>query len=223
MGLAHAGMAQHGTAVFAHEQVRGKGQRNRQWLSERGQNIALSVVLSPPAGLSGQPFALSAAVACAARTFLSRYAGEDVTIKWPNDIYWRDRKAAGILIENLWQGNQWKTAVAGLGVNVNQSDFGSLAGRAVSIFQITGERMDPVTLARELCRDLEEQYVQVTGDPAATFAEYHRFLYLRGQRHRFRQGSRVFEAVVQEVTAAGELVLQHAVEERFEVGAIEWL
>src|SRR6202012_5219150 len=101
MGLATAGMAPHGTLVFAHDQWAGKGQRGRSWNSNPGANIVLSAVLEPVVLPLQQAFGLSVAVALACRDFFSSYAGSDVTtIKWPNDLYWNDRKAGGILIEN---------------------------------------------------------------------------------------------------------------------------
>ena len=98
MGLVREGMAQHGTAVFAHEQTRGKGQRNKQWLSGNRDNIALSLILNPGRILNTEVFILSMAAANAAFQLINRYIPEELSIKWPNDIYWRDRKAAGILI-----------------------------------------------------------------------------------------------------------------------------
>src|SRR5690349_7360368 len=86
------------------------------------------------------------------------YVDEGINIKWPNDIYWRDRKAAGILIENLWQGSEWKSAVAGIGINVNQTDFGALSSRAVSLSEISGKKFEPMVLAKHLCTILEKKY-----------------------------------------------------------------
>src|SRR5256885_16124829 len=100
MGLVHAGMAQHGTAVFTHEQTKGKGQRNRQWQSQKDQNIAISLVIEPKSLVISELFILSMTIATGVKHFFNSYTNGDVKIKWPNDIYWRDRKAGGILIEN---------------------------------------------------------------------------------------------------------------------------
>ena len=99
--LIHAGMSQHGQAIFAHEQWAGKGQRGRHWVSEKGQNMALSILLQPKSLLINRQFELSAAIALAVHQALVQYVPEYLTIKWPNDLYWQDRKAGGILIENL--------------------------------------------------------------------------------------------------------------------------
>jgi len=132
MGLARAAMAQHGAVVFTHEQTKGKGQRSKGWVSKKGQNLAFSAVVEPNLLRALPPFTLSMAAAVAAHQLVAKYINEDLTIKWPNDIYWRDRKAAGILIENIWQASEWKFAVIGIGLNVNQTEFGELGDRAVS-------------------------------------------------------------------------------------------
>ncbi|HEX6332800.1 MAG TPA: biotin--[acetyl-CoA-carboxylase] ligase [Flavisolibacter sp.] len=223
MGLVHEGMAQHGTVVFTHEQTRGRGQRNRPWLSARDQNITMSVVLEPQGLASSQLFSLSMAVAIAAARFFNKYTAGNVTIKWPNDIFWRDRKAGGILIENVLLGNDWKFAVAGIGLNINQTNFGELGTKAVSLKQITGTDFDPVQLARELCSVVEEAFNHLLRAPGEIPAEYHEMLYKRDEQVRLKKGSRVFDATISHVTPAGQLVVQHSTEERFEVGEVEWV
>ena len=223
MGLVHEGMAQHGTAVFTHEQTRGKGQRNKAWDSQKDQNIALSVILEPSSVVSSGLFVLSMAVAVATRHFFSRHAMDEVTIKWPNDIYWRDRKAAGILIENLWQGSEWRFAIAGIGVNINQTDFGVLGTRAVSLKQITGKSFEPLTLAMELCSEMEAQWQVLKQDGASIAANYRQHLYRLHETVRFKKDNRIFEGTVEDVTLNGQLVVQHAFEESFSVGEVEWM
>src|SRR5215469_5061577 len=97
----HANMAQHGTCYFAHEQTAGKGQRGKSWASEKGANIILSIVLKPYFLQPFQQFYLSACVATATYNFLKGFAPDHLTIKWPNDIYWQNKKLGGILIENI--------------------------------------------------------------------------------------------------------------------------
>jgi BirA family biotin operon repressor/biotin-[acetyl-CoA-carboxylase] ligase len=223
MGLARAAMAHHGMVVFTHEQTKGKGQRNRHWISSKNQNLAMSIVLEPQALKSTDLFALSMASAIAVHGLVTKYTGGDVKIKWPNDIYWCDRKAGGILIENVWQGDQWKFAVVGIGININQTEFGELAQKAVSLKQITGKDLDPMIIARELCLLLEEQYRSLTIDQQAIHEAYRSRLYRLNEKVRLKAASRVFEATVENVTFSGQLVVRHAVEERFEVGDLEWL
>lgn len=222
-GLVHAGMAQGGTAVFAYDQTKGKGQRSREWLSESGKNIALSLILQPPGLALSQAFLLSMATAVGVRNFFAAYAGSETKVKWPNDLYWRDRKAGGILIENVVQGSEWKAAIVGIGININQTSFSQLGTKAVSLKQITGKNYDTLVLAKELCQHLQNAYNLLLRLPTQVAELYRQHLYKLNETVRLKHGSRVFDAQVIDVTALGELLVQHATEERFTVGEVEWV
>jgi BirA family biotin operon repressor/biotin-[acetyl-CoA-carboxylase] ligase len=223
MGLARAGMAQHGTVVFSHEQTKGKGQRSKEWISQKGKNIAMSLLVEPENLYVSELFLLSMMVAISVRDLLSAYIKEGLKIKWPNDIYWRDRKAAGILIENVWQGSEWKFAVAGIGININQTEFGELGLRAISLKEVTGKSFVPVILAKELCKILEEKNQLLISDPSQIKLQYKSHLYKLNDRIKLKKDSRVFEARFTDVTTNGQMVVQHAIEEKFDVGEVEWL
>jgi BirA family biotin operon repressor/biotin-[acetyl-CoA-carboxylase] ligase len=94
--LIHDKLAQHGMAIFSHEQVAGKGQRGKIWFSEKDANILLSILLKPGPLQLSQQFRLSACMAVTVYDFFQKYAGEATAIKWPNDLYWQDRKAGDI-------------------------------------------------------------------------------------------------------------------------------
>jgi BirA family biotin operon repressor/biotin-[acetyl-CoA-carboxylase] ligase len=222
-GLAHAGMAQSGTAVFAHHQTKGKGQRHRKWQGKPGQNIALSVILQPPGLALSQAFLLSMATALGVHRFFSHYAGSETKVKWPNDLYWRDRKAGGILIENIVQASEWKAAIVGVGININQTDFENLDNKAVSLKQITGKEHSPVALAKELCEHLSYTYNLLHKLPTEVKELYRSHLYKLNETVRLKHGSRVFDAAIKDVSSMGELIVQYATEERFGVGELEWV
>jgi BirA family transcriptional regulator, biotin operon repressor / biotin---[acetyl-CoA-carboxylase] ligase len=223
MGLLHAGMARHGTAVFTHEQTKGRGQRNKAWVSAARNNIALSLIIEPTGMNLSQAFLLSKTVATATRHFFNDYTMGGVRIKWPNDIYWNDRKAGGMLIENVIQGSQWKWSIVGIGVNINQTAFDALTGKAVSLKQITGKHFDPLCLAKELCDYVETAFQRIHEDAAGITDDYHRHLYKRDEKIKLKRGPAVFDAIVKEVNDAGQLVAVHTVEEKFAVGEIEWI
>jgi BirA family biotin operon repressor/biotin-[acetyl-CoA-carboxylase] ligase len=223
MGLVHEGLAQHGTAVFAHAQTQGRGQRTKEWLSEPGKNIALTLIIEPKGLNLSESFLLSMAIATAVQQSVTNYLGDYVTIKWPNDIYWRDRKAGGILIENVFQGSNWKYALVGIGLNINQTHFPGLNNKAVSFKQVTGKDFEPVALAKELCALANDWFLKLINNPPSIIESYKGSLYKLNEPVRLRKGTRVFSAVIKDVTTAGELVVQHAMEERFNVGEVEWL
>jgi len=225
MAQAHAGMALHGTQFFAREQWAGKGQRGRSWTSAPGENIVLSTVLQPVNLLITQQFSLSITVALACHDLFSRYAGaEETSIKWPNDLYWRDRKAGGILIENSFKGEQWAFAIAGTGININQASFPETARNPVSLKQITGRPFDAAALARELGACLDLRYEQLmSGEAVHLLSAYNARLYKRHQSVRLKKDNVVFETVVQAVAATGDLLTRDTMPRSFSFGEIEWI
>jgi BirA family biotin operon repressor/biotin-[acetyl-CoA-carboxylase] ligase len=225
MALASASSASHGTLIFAREQWAGKGQRGRTWSSAPGENILLSVVLQPVPLTPSRSFILSASVALACHDFFSRYAAAEFTsIKWPNDIYWRDRKAGGILIENNFQGDRWAFAIAGIGININQVNFPSSAVNPVSLRQITGRDFSAVGLARELGGFLEARYRQLeAGDASGLVLEYNARLYKRGEKVRLKKDNASFETIIRGVSEDGELLTSDTLDRSFRWGEVEWM
>ena len=225
----HAGLTQHGMAFFAHNQEAGKGQRGKEWISEKDANIILSIVIQPDTlPVSGQ-FQLSACTALALHDFFSHYAGEDTSIKWPNDLYWQDRKAGGVLIESIVVSSEsgvgkWEWSVVGMGININQAFFPPELNNPVSLKQITGKIFDPIVLARELCTKLDSYYLQLINEGFENiYAGYLSHLYKKNKVVKLRKDNRVFEALIKTVTPTGQLIIQHALEECIEFGDVEWL
>ena len=223
MGLVHAGMAQHGTAVFAHEQTMGKGQRHKQWLSAPDKNIILSLIVHPFRLKTSQLFLLSMAVANGVHSFFNFYAGNETKIKWPNDIYCCDRKAGGILIENVIQGKAWKHAIIGIGLNINQTDFGNF-NRAVSLKEITGKSYDTVSLAKELLTFLDSSFKEMTADNGAVIKNYHEHLYKWKETVRLIKDEAIIEGYLKGVNMDGMLIIETPTQEMlFKVGEVEWV
>ena len=226
MARAAEGSASHGTLYFAYEQWAGKGQRGRTWTSTPGENIVLSAVIEPVALTFSQAFALSACVALACHDLFSRYAGASATrIKWPNDIYWNDRKAGGILIENSFRGTEWVLAIAGMGININQTGFPESAGHPVSLRQITSRSFDVVGLARELGECLDRRYSELTAGPGAAplIGDYNNRLYRRNEAVRLKKENAVFETIVKGVSAQGQLLTKDVMDRQFTFGEVEWI
>ncbi|MGX5818384.1 biotin--[acetyl-CoA-carboxylase] ligase [Chitinophaga lutea] len=197
-----------GSTWFAMEQTAGKGQRGKQWLSAPGDNIMLTTVLQPALALS-QQFMLSVAVALGTYDFFSKYAGDETCIKWSNDIYWRDRKAAGILIENVLRGSVWQYAIAGVGININTPHFPEQLINPVSLRQITGRSYDTITLAHELCACLEHRCSRL--HPAVFtewLEEYKSRLYRFAEPGLYRIGNDIFQGVIRDVLPDGRLCLE---------------
>ena len=156
----HAQKALSGSVYQTDFQTNGKGQHGRIWESHRGENLLCTYILELNALKQGknwvpsEQLGLSAAVALGTQAFFMEFAGEETKIKKPNDIYWRDRKAGGILIENIVRGTDWTWTVIGIGLNINQTQFSNEAGNPVSLKQITGKDWDIKTMQKKLAEAL---------------------------------------------------------------------
>ncbi len=235
------GLAAHGMAFFAHKQVAGKGQRGKVWASEPGSNIILSVLVKPQGIPLAQQFRLSACVAVAVHEFFVKYGGDDTKIKWPNDLYWQDRKAGGVLIENIVRSHMsqepgaatseptWEWAIVGMGININQPHFPAYLSNPVSLKQITGKNFDTVALAKELCAVLDKKFNELTNDGFENiYQQYLSHLYKKNEKVKLKKDNRVFEAILQTITPTGKLLVQHSIEEKpiaigFDFGEVEWI
>lgn len=222
MAAIENGTAGHGMACFAHEQTAGRGQRGKHWASQKGKNIMMSLILEPRLLKMTSQFHLSAVIANACSLFLSELTGEKINIKWPNDLFWCDRKTGGILIENKFQGSLWKWAVAGIGINVNQVDFDRNLLHAVSLKQVTGKNFNCADLARQL----QERILEKTADDKEldkVLQQYNEQLYKRNELVTLRKGRIKFDTKIKEVSARGRLVTTDSLEREFDFGEVEWV
>lgn len=150
-----------GTIISTAHQFAGKGQRGNTWESETGQNITLSLILYPHFLLAYQQFLLSQSISLAIQSFAAEILGEGVCIKWPNDIYYRDKKITGILIENSLSGKNLASSIVGIGINVNQAHFSPSLQYATSFHQITNKIYDLPDLIQQLSHHIEARYLQL--------------------------------------------------------------
>lgn len=218
------GKASPGMVIFTTEQLAGRGQRGKSWASAKDASIAFSTLLQPEFLTVSQQFLLSQTIALGLHDFLSTYVGSDeLRIKWPNDIYWRDRKLAGILIESvLSSSGQWQWAIIGIGINVNQGKFPEHLPNPVSIRQITGKEFNCEALAHALAQQLTQrlQELQLKG-AEAIHKNYTDCLYKKGELAFFQKKSHSFSAIVKTVLPTGELVLEGQ-PHPFKFGELEW-
>ena len=221
MGQVHAGLAKHGNTWYTHEQTEGKGQRGKHWITTPGQNILQSIVIEPSITDITKTFRLSVVVSLGCYDFFKKYAGDDTFIKWPNDLYWRDRKAGGILIENLYRASVWKFAIVGIGININQEIFDPGIPHAISLKQITQKEMDAVALGKELCTSIEKRLRENRKNGSSTMDVYNSILYKRGQLVKLKKENMVFQTTITGVNEAGQLVTKDVIERTFDFGEVE--
>ena len=169
--------------VWTDYQTAGRGCGTNTWESERGKNILFSALVHPANVLAREQFILSMAEALAVKEALDGYA-DGILLKWPNDIYWHDRKISGTLIETTLGGEHIRSCIFGTGVNVNQTLFRSNAPNPVSLCQITGHEVDCRELLQPIASRLQDYMALVaSGQWPLIRARYRACLYRRGEAH----------------------------------------
>ncbi|MEX1203494.1 MAG: biotin--[acetyl-CoA-carboxylase] ligase [Ferruginibacter sp.] len=224
MAKVHEGMANHGDGWYARSQTLGKGQRGKNWESARDQNIVLSIAIKPALCFRANPFCFSAYIALCCSSFLEKITGTRVQIKWPNDLYISDRKAGGILIENQFSGTEWKWAVVGIGINVNQDKFSPKLTGAIALKEVIGQHLDPLELSKQLHQAILVGYETITETNVhSIISAYNQRLFKRNEIVQLRHNRSVFTTTVKAVTETGELVTEDVMERRLAFGTVEWL
>lgn len=196
------------TSVYTDFQTAGRGQRGNSWESEAGKNLLFSFVVYPDFLEARRQFFLSQVTAIALQEVLSQYA-KDITIKWPNDIYWRDKKLCGTLIENDLTRMYISRSISGTGVNLNQARFTSDAPNPVSLFQITGQQYDRQEILRQIMERIVHYYALLkSGETSELTTRYQAALYRKHGFHAYKDNNGIFRARFCEVEPSGRLILE---------------
>jgi BirA family biotin operon repressor/biotin-[acetyl-CoA-carboxylase] ligase len=193
-------------------QTAGRGQKGNTWESEQGKNLLFSILAHPHNIKVREQFYISEAIALAVSDSVMEaigpeYAG-DVSVKWSNDVYWKDFKMAGILIENTIQGDMILDTVAGVGLDVNQEVFLSDAPNPISMKNITGRDFDRDALLSDII-DRFIGYMELSDRKRNEVDKlYCDRLYRREGYHKFRDENGIFEACIEGIRPDGCLMLQ---------------
>ncbi len=171
----------HGLIVTTYHQTHGRGQRNHRWEMQADQNIALSLVLSEQLPKTEDHYVLNVITALAVAETAALYADTPAYIKWPNDIILKDKKVAGILIENSVQGETMRESIVGIGLNVNQSTWDNVP-TAASLRSVSGSgNIDLVSVQETLIAQLQKYWDFYTSQSInELWSEYNTKLYPGG-------------------------------------------
>ena len=197
------------TIAVADFQTAGRGQAGNSWESERGKNLLFSVLTHPEGVAVADQYVLSMAGALALKAVLDTFTN-DITLKWPNDIYWRDRKISGTLIETTVKGKTLERCIFGIGLNINQREFRSNAPNPVSLYNIIGVETPLADVLDAVIEHFAERYAQaVRGDTLGITTEYNASLFRRHGFHLYEDcaTSERFEAQIDHVETNGRLHL----------------
>ena len=206
--LAGQNRATDGCCVLTDKQTAGRGQRGNQWEAAPGENLTLSVVWKPTFLPATDQFLLSQAVALAVHDWLTALLGPGpaLRVKWPNDILYGSQKLGGILIENTLNGAKIQHSIVGIGLNINQQEFG--VPTATSLGRLTGRAYQLPVLATRLLECLERRYLQLrAGRVGALRTEYLGALYRFGEDQAYEAAGQPLRGCIVGVDEAGRLAL----------------
>lgn len=213
------------TLVTAEFQTAGRGAGTNRWESERSQNLLFSLISYPKGLLANQMFALSEVTALAIRDALSSYT-PGFQIKWPNDIYYNDKKISGMLIENDLRGKWVLRSIIGVGVDINQTSFLSDAPNPVSLAQILGKAVERNQVLNSILLQFNHYYGMMEREQ---FSELHnrymQHLYRRNALHPYADATGTFQARIIDVEPTGHLVLecQNGEQRRYDFKEVSFL
>jgi len=196
-----------GTVIMAEDQFGGRGQSGNKWFSEPGKNLTFSILLKPSFLSPVQQFNINIIICVAIYEALYPLLGDELTIKWPNDIYVGDRKLGGVLIENILQGNEWKESIVGIGINVNQEDFAGIKN-ACSIKELLHREYILTDLLYELCKLIDKNYFQLRNQGIADLRiAYKKVLYGLNEVRGFNLEGVFVKGKIIDVADDGQLIV----------------
>ena len=142
--------------VVAAHQTAGRGMDKNRWESEAGKNLLFSIALNVNFLKAEIQFGISQAVSVAVVETLSQFIdSQRLFIKWPNDIYFGDKKLAGMLIQNTVEGCMMGISIIGIGLNVNQLEFSKEIPNPISMKQISGKDFEIENLLNLLVSNIK--------------------------------------------------------------------
>ena len=196
-----------GTVIYTDYQSSGKGQRGNSWESAKGKNLLISIILETSFVEPADFFNLTIITSLAIHDVLSDYLNESFQIKWPNDLFFQDKKIGGILIENYIKQNRIEWCILGVGLNINQLKFHEK--NAISLAQICGQSFDREELTNVLLQRVEKRYFQLEkGKIESMRKEYLSHLYWKEELHVFQSEGTFFNGRIISVEPSGKLKME---------------
>ncbi|NIA23396.1 MAG: biotin--[acetyl-CoA-carboxylase] ligase [Proteobacteria bacterium] len=204
-----------GTVIIARRQTAGKGRKKRVWYSEEG-GIYMSILFNEVDNF-GFFYKFAILAALGVKETLERLTHDFFFIKWPNDIYFHDKKICGILLQSTTQGES-NRVVIGIGININNSVFNLPEGikeKSTSLTDITGKVYDIENIEADILERLNKYYASVeNGDFKFYLPAINEFLYKKGEYTEFLLGVNVRGLKIIGIDEEGRLIAEDRNENR---------
>lgn len=202
-----------GFTVYTDFQTSGRGQKGNSWESQEGLNLLFSTVSYPSDLKANKQFIISQLISIAITDILCEEINDEnnnISIKWPNDIYWQEKKLAGILIENNITDNKVSQCILGVGINLNQETFKSDAPNPISLKQITGKTYDIEKTLQKIVDKIYFYHKQIESSEGLEEIKsiYKNRLFRRTGKHLFNDNEQTFLAEIVDIEDSGILVLR---------------
>lgn len=201
-----------GAVVITHHQTQGRGQRGNIWEAEAGANLTFSLILKPTSLPVPQQFylniAVTLAISDALKCFFPKNEANHLKVKWSNDIYYKDAKLGGILIENTLEGTNIKNAIVGIGLNINQTQFHHT--KAISLKNILQKDFFLPEVLEKILECLEIRYLALKDKKFQLLKQsYLSQLYWYKETHLFHDNAgNEFTGEIIDIQDNGRLVIQ---------------
>ena len=194
--------------VSTDEQTAGKGMGSNGWESEAGKNLTFSLALDMSFLPAERQFLLSEAVALGLYEALCPLIPkEKLSIKWPNDVFYENRKLAGILINSTIKANMMDVSIIGIGLNVNQMQFQDWPTHPISLKQITGKDYDLQLLLEQTAAYILIKVEQLKSSSTALEQNYLKRLYRYRTWAKYEVDGRKLRLFMMGIDAFGRLML----------------
>lgn len=194
------------TTLMTYLQRKGRGQGDNSWYSSRKKNLLASFYLEVELPVVNHFMLTIMASIALYRMLKSR--GINCDIKWPNDIYYENKKIAGVLIENTLMRDKITETIIGIGLNVNETEFPESIPNPCSMKQIIGKDFKLDRICKDITKELDVLLQQLGSMPEELFHEYQSLLYRLNQWYLFKIKGKTINARIHGVELDGRLILE---------------
>ena len=194
------------TVVSTELQLKGRGQMGSKWVSDKGKNLTISILKKLENFDVQNQFNLNCIVSLAIYDVLLEIKAPNLYVKWPNDILSVDKKICGILIENILKGRFIQATIIGIGLNVNQTNFGTLE-KVSSLGLLLEQKLEPHNLIEPI-RSRLKFYFSISSQELRE--KYHKILFRKDIPSTFMNTkNEKFMGIIMGVDTEGKLIVEH--------------